>query len=282
MTRLFVDICPPRLFVLVVLMFFTFWGCRDEEIHEGPDPVDCIGVECTCSGDADCGPDSYCDGESSTCQARVCAPGETVCADGSVMECDARGTRYVVRQACGDLACVDGRCTCSGDDQCNPGEACIDGGCECASGVTCGSTRVCCGAEESCREQQVCDDGRCYGVFSCTPQCEGQRCGARGIHPYVERRIPASSIAVSDVAYVVRISISVARARACAFLANAGTWERPASASPIVTSATIAKARWGDVCSMSFPKRSPAEGTHNSMNSSPTCSGDGKAWSPTL
>jgi hypothetical protein len=168
--------CWRAFLGLALIAFGLASGCIEKVATIEP----CIGLGCFCESDEACGSEAYCDGAQGICREQFCAEGDVRCENGNAMRCNERGTAFVLDAECGELACVGGRCQCNGDEHCSPGETCSDGACSCASGVSCGTTRVCCGEQESCREQEVCEEGRCFPVFSCLADCEGQRCGFGG------------------------------------------------------------------------------------------------------
>jgi len=125
---------------------------------------DCDGKDCGddgCGGSCgSCDPGETClkKGGSAICvEQGGCPPGERLCQESMVLECDEDGVEYVVLKDCDALGryCVEGECSgCLPDCA---GKACGDDGC----GGSCGS----CGPSMACHEDK------------CLISCEHPQCG---------------------------------------------------------------------------------------------------------
>ncbi len=138
--------------------------------------------ECVeCVGDVDCETGRYCR-DDGTCQARVCVPGATRCADvGRQVTCDSRGSSEVTTTCPSGQTCRAGSCRAQ---VCAPGSASCDPAtmnprtCDADGG---GYTASTCPAMHSCR------DGRCTawtcppGSATCASSSARRTCNADGL-----------------------------------------------------------------------------------------------------
>jgi len=160
---------PPDILLLFPDTFVESGDAGDEVTSvdsvqpDGACVPSCVDKDCGddgCGGSCgDCDEGSTCleKGGSAICiEQGGCPPGERLCLDTKVLECDDDGVEYVVVQDCAalDQACVDGECT-----GCVPdcvGKDCGDDSC----GGSCGS----------CGPSMTCHEGHC--LMSCDhPQC---------------------------------------------------------------------------------------------------------------
>lgn len=88
----------------------------------------CLDAQCTCTEDAQCGPNQHCIG--GVCVADVCVANTIYCRDGDVYRCNATGSAESKQEECGNLVCLDAACVCTSDSHCLASEYCGPaGGC---------------------------------------------------------------------------------------------------------------------------------------------------------
>jgi len=113
------------------------------------------------------------------------ASGEETACDGLDNDCDGQVDEMretdahncgVCGRDCGDLACVDSQCACTGDGQCPDHQICLDGACAagCRSDDDCEASQIC-NAQQlcvtGCREHSDCPSDKVCKNLLCVTGC---------------------------------------------------------------------------------------------------------------
>jgi len=149
------------------------------------------GPICTpdCKIDTHCQDDEYCDfkeGGEGNCH-KGCRTGSTCDPCGDCVDHKCPDLECCTNEDCHGLQCVDGRCKCVEDDDCESNEYCDKPSGECLEGcrddASCVDNGVCatCGDDHKCSEPECCADddcqadcafAECQDDFTCsTPEC---------------------------------------------------------------------------------------------------------------
>jgi len=123
------DVCPQGTIYCVGNMVYQCDANGSAEVLiQDCGSQACQSAQCTCTTDAQCGPNQHCIG--GVCVADVCVANTVYCQDGDVYQCNATGSAESKIEECGTLVCSDAACICTDDSHCQASEFCgPSGGC---------------------------------------------------------------------------------------------------------------------------------------------------------